>query len=83
MMSRQDHGAREPRISLRELLTLLRLLAGTRGFSEVAWQGGGFRYTLFIVRDPAPVQLTLDSDPDTLRGAELRARVREALTPQP
>jgi len=83
MMSRQDHGAREPRISLRELVTLMRLLAGVRGHAEVDWHGGGFRYTLIVVRDPAPVQLTLDSDPDTLHVAELRARVRDALTPQP
>lgn len=67
-----------PRIRLRLLLALLRIVAGPRGQSCVTWSGQGFVYQL-EVRRRGPLPFALDDDPTAVDGPAVRAAVMDAL----
>ena len=58
----QDPEARASRVRLHRFLSVLRILAGRRGYANVEWWGQGFRYTLTAERVP-PGPTTVDADP--------------------
>jgi hypothetical protein len=74
----QDTVGRGPRVRLRLVLALLRLLGGRRGHASVTWSGQGFVYTLEATRG-APVPLSVDRDPTALNGAEADLDLRDRL----
>lgn len=80
MMTRQDQGVREPRIRLRRLLALLRILAGRRGHARIRWSGAGFVYQLDIERSE-PVELLIDLDPTAENGEQARSLLWETFGP--
>lgn len=83
-MTVQDSAIREPRVRLRRLLVLARLLAGRRGRSSVVWHGAGFTYELTARRDPGsdPARVEVDadlSDDDELDLGDPAPRVAEVV----
>jgi hypothetical protein len=74
----------EPRVRLRVVLGLLRVLAGRRGYAGVSWHGAGFTYRLLTTRTPEDdPEVAIDADPDALGGAEAAQQLRERLRTQP
>jgi hypothetical protein len=67
-----------PRVRLRLVLALLRILAGRRGRARLRWSGQGFIYTLGVHR-AAPVAYDLDRDPDAIGGPEVAQRLRDLI----
>lgn len=75
----QDNAVRAPRVRLRVVLALLRLLGGRRGHAAVVWSGQGFVYRLTATRG-GPVGLRIDRDPTAHRGDEAQTTLRDHLT---
>lgn len=81
-MSHQDQDVPEPRIRVRLLLQLLRIVAGHRGTAAVVWTGAGFTYHLEVERgDAGGPAVTIDHDPTA--DVAIVERIREALYPAP
>jgi hypothetical protein len=75
----QDGDLIPSTVRLREVLALLRVLAGTRGRAVVQWWGGGFAYELRVVRR-SRVRYAIDHDEHVEHGDLAAARLRDALT---
>lgn len=74
-----DPEVPQPRVRLRVVLALLRILAGSRGHSRVRWSGQGFVYTLAVRRDD-PEPITFDSDPTAPGRSAAIEMLRDHLT---
>jgi hypothetical protein len=65
-----------PRVRLRLLLALLRVLAGRRGWAIITWSGQGFRYELAARRRaPGGDPFAILDDTTALGRAEARQRI--------
>jgi hypothetical protein len=75
----QDTGVPAgPRIRVRGLLALLRIVAGHEGLAHLTWWGQGFRYDLTVHRE-GPTLYHLDRAPDAWGGADAAALIRRAI----
>ena len=74
----QDADVAAPRVRLRIVLALLRVLAGPRGHARVRWWGGGFAYDLRVERREL-VDFEVDADPEANRRDDVVERLRAHL----
>jgi hypothetical protein len=83
-MTTQDAGVTEPRVRLRLVLALLRIIAGRRGHASVSWHGAGFTYVLGAIREPGDdTAVEFDPDPAAPGVIDTMQRLREHLAHQP
>lgn len=79
-LQQQDDPLPEFTVNLATFLAVMRILAGRRGHSRVAFWAGGFQYDLHVTRRPQTRSLS-DFDENALGYAEARQNLHDYLNP--